>query len=224
MSFAKKYPKTAKAIRWTGNALKVAHQAYNMARVVASIVNAERKYHDYTTGINPDTTAQLVQLTDIDQGDSKELRNGDSIAIKSLQIDYEIKFDADVPLEAVRVIIFRENDNGEGAIPTSSQLLESDAVKAFRNKDFPKKFKVLYDKYHSCDTSKLLVHRNYFKKFKMMKDRKGNPTRSAHITWSGVNGTDIGRGHLYLLVVGNQPTANTTSEFYLNSRVRFYDN
>jgi len=80
--FKKAYPKTAKAIQYIGNTARIAHQAYNMAKVVASIVNSEKKYHDKYSSINTDVTGQVIHVSDIAQGDTNTSRNGDTVAIK----------------------------------------------------------------------------------------------------------------------------------------------
>lgn len=221
--FNKKYPRASKAIRYTGNAIRIAHQAYNMAKVVAAVVNSEKKYFDVQNTVNPDTVASVTQLTAVVQGDGKEQRVGDSIAAKSLQLEAFINFDSTKPLEAIRMVIFRDQDNAGNTTPTSTQLLEAAGVIEFRNKDYPSRFKVLYDKVFTCDTSRLCRQVSYYKKFKMLKDQNGNPTRARHITWNN-DGADFAKGHLWLLIVGNIATASTTSAVYYNSRLRFMDN
>lgn len=221
--FTKHYPKIAKGIRYTGNALAIAKQAYDMAKVVAAVVNSEKKYHDYAATTNPDTAAQLVQLTAIPQGDGTEERTGDSIAIRSLQLEAQIQFHESNPKEVIRVMIVRDNDNANNTAPSINQILESASTIAFRNKDYPKRFKTLYDKVFTCDASKLVRTISYYKKFKMMKDHKGNPTVARHVTWSN-DGNDIARGHLWMVVIGSVATASTTSEIRHNSRIRYMDN
>lgn len=224
-SFTKKYPKTARAIRYGGNALTIAHQAYNMARVVASIVNSEKKYHDVSFTINPDVTTQLQSLTQIPQGNTDITRNGDSVAIKSLTFKCQYFSDPAVTAEAVRIMLIRDYDNANGTAPTGAQILESATnIISFRNKDFPKRFKVLMDKVITTNTNIKTRFIDKYKKFNMMKDKKGNPTVSQKVTFTGLNATDIARGHLYIVVLGNTATGATASQLNFNSRIRFYDN
>ena len=43
--------KYGKYIKYAGNAIDIATKAYGIAKVVASIVNAEKKYYDKSTAI-----------------------------------------------------------------------------------------------------------------------------------------------------------------------------
>lgn len=223
-SFSKNYPRTYKAIKYGGSALKVAHQAYNMAKVVASIVNPERKYFDVPINTAPDTNASITCLTNMAQGDTTITRNGNSVALKSLQVDGIISWDSTNPTERVRVMMVRDNDNLGGTAPAITDILESANIIGLRNKNTPKRFTVLYDKLHTCNTSQLTKHISYYKKFKMLKDKKGNPTVSQHLYFDGATANDYTRGHIFLIMLGSTATASTTSTFTANTRIRFYDN
>lgn len=223
--FAKKYPKTHKFIKYSGNALQVAHQAYNMAKVVASIVNSEKKYKDTAISIAPDSASSTgVCLTEIAQGDTDTTRNGDSIAIKSLQLELHRTFDPTVPNEVIRTLLVREYDNAEGTAPLITEVLDSCSTLALRNLNYPKRFKILMDKSVSNHTTKSQALLSKYKKFNMMKDKKGNPTVSQKVTWIGNDANDYGRGHLWLFVIGNVATASTLSAVTGNARIRYYDN
>lgn len=224
-SFAKKYPRTHRFIQGAGSALRVAHQAYSMAKVVASIVNSEKKYYDSSVAYNTDTVASVTCLTNMAQGDTNITRNGNSIALKSLQVHGYWQGDTGVPSEQCRIMIVRDNDNLGGTAPTIADVLESPGgVLQLRNKNTPKRFTVLYDKILKGSTDTPVKGIDYFKKFRMMKDKKGNPTRSVKCLFDGTTANDYTRGHIFLLAIGNTATASTASTLQLHTRIRFYDN
>ncbi|MEO5351396.1 MAG: hypothetical protein H7836_17405, partial [Magnetococcus sp. YQC-3] len=217
-SFAKKYPKTHRFLKGAGSALKVAHQAYSMARVVASIVNSERKYFDSSVAWDTNTTASVTCLTSMAQGDTNVTRNGNSIALKSLQIHGYWQGDTGVPSEQVRIMIVRDNDNLGGTAPVITDVLEGSGVLQLRNKNTPKRFTMLYDKIFVGSTDSPVKKFDYFKKFRMMKDKNGNPTKSVKCLFDGTTANDYTRGHIFLIAVGNTATASTTSTLQLNTR------
>lgn len=224
-AFQKKYPKTAKAIHYIGNTARIAHQAYNMAKVVASIVNSEKKYFDVGIAYDTNTTASVTCLTNMAQGDTNITRNGNTIALKSLQVHGYWQGDTGVPSEQCRVMIVRDNDNLGGTAPTITDILESPGgVLQLRNKNTPKRFTVLYDHIFVGSTDTPVKKLDYYKKFKMQKDKNGNPTRSIKLMFDGTTANDYTRGHIFLVAVGNVATASTTSTLQLQTRIRFYDN
>lgn len=224
-SFQKSHPKIYKGLVYGGNALKVAHQAYNMAKVVAAIVNSEKKYFDTNPSSQIDHgTPYILGLTQMAQGDTNITRNGNTIALKSLQATLQLKFDPLIADEVIRVVIFRDNDNNSGTAPTVSDIYENPDVLSLRNKNTPKRFTILYDKTYTSNTSNTMKIINYYKKFPMQKDAKGNPTRSVKAYFDGTAATDSTRGHIYLYVMGNIPTGTTLSSIYGYTRLRYYDN
>lgn len=222
--FAKKYPKTAKAIQYVGNTARIAHQAYNMARVVASIVNSEKKYHDVGNTWEHDTTANITCLTNMEQGDTKILRNGDTIALKSLQFEAFVNRDVDEKFETVKIALVEAIDNLEGTPPTWTDVYETSSPLSFREKDKPKRFKVLKEWVLPHTEDKAVRHLEYYHKFPMMKDRRGNPTVSHKVTFDGGNANEYCRNHIFLMMLGNVATAETLSSINWISRIRYYDN
>lgn len=225
-SFKKSYPKTAKWMGRAGSAIKLASSAYRIATTVASIINPEKKYFDTVISVQPDSTASITHLTAVPQGDTNGTRNGNSIAIKSFEIDYIVSHNTANPDELTRVIIFEDLDNNSGTPPTATQLLETPSdVTSFRNMDYPKRFKVYSDRLHKHIASTTVWDRfKMFKPFFTQKDSRGLKVRNHHITWTGTAGGDEARGHIYMCVFGNVATASTTSTIVGTSRIRFYDN
>lgn len=224
--FTKTYPKTARFISGTKKALQVGMKAYSIAKTIASIVNSEKKFFDVAPRtINTDTTATVESLSSIVQGSTEIARNGVSVGVKSLQIEGTISYDnINKPSESIRIVVFRANDNIGGVLPTYTELYEGSNVISLRNKDSPQKYTVLFDRLFNADMNKTHSTFKLYKKFNMMKDKKGNPIKQHHITWTGANGVDWAKGHLFIAVLGTVATADTLSFVTYTSRVRFYDN
>lgn len=225
--FKKSYPRTYKAIRYTGKAIDIATKAYKMASVVASIVNAEKKYFDTTLSVGPDTTAQIFHLSAIPQGDTNQQRQGNTIALKSFEARLNLRKDTAAASEIVRVILFEDMDNSNGTAPTASQLLEYPVNQMSpRNMDFPHRFRILKDKifWNNPTTGNIYAPLKFFHKFPTTKDAKGLKIRNHHMTWIDGTGGGTARNHLYLLVLGNVATASTGSTFGGYTRIRYYDN
>lgn len=225
--FQKKYPKTARFISGAGKAITIAGKAYALASTVASIINSEKKWFDYTISVAPDTTASITHLSAIPAGTGASERVGESIALKSLQLKGAV-YKKDSTDEVVRIIIFQDRDNNSGTAPTATQLLANPTqVYSLRNMDYPERFKVLYDNlFDTAPTYGAKVYNTFdiFKKFKTMKDNRGLKVRNQHITWRDTGGSDERRGHIYMLILGNTATASTTSNVLGYSRIRYYDN
>ena len=221
--FKKDYPNLHKGIRYTKNAINIASKAYTMAKAIAAVVNSEKKYFDVApAAASVGTTGWLTCLSYVPQGDTNVTRNGQSIALKSVLFKPVIHWNATGD-QSLRLIIFRDNDNEETIAPTIGQLLETSNFLSPRNMDNPKRFTVLYDKIFTRDTTVGYKYpKGLYKQFFNKKDYRGNPTIAQHITWTGANGTDTARGHLYFLAIGNQD--NNLPSVALYSRIRFYDN
>lgn len=222
-SFQRDHPYLASGMKLWKTA-QIARGAYKMARKIARVVNSEKKYHDVTLAIAPDTTASVTCLTSMAQGDTELLRHGNSIKMEQLYVKGNIVMDTAVPNEIVRILIVRDNDNNQGTAPTISEVLESSGVLYLANKDHSKRFKILMDRKYYCDTSRPAKPITFFKQFKMYKDKAGNPTLGQHCTFTAGTANDTGKGHVYFIVVGNTATASTSSQINCQSRFRFYDN
>ena len=229
--FTKAYPKIAKGFRYAKGGIQLASQAYTMASTLAGIINSEKKYHDITiTQIRPTSGlgSTLQLLTGVPKGDNTVSRDGESIALKTLNLKLHANFtDAAPDAAAARVVIFRCNDNMDGVTPSLTQILAPQpTVMTMRNLQFPKKFTVLFDKVFTKSNTNYNKIIEYYKKFKMMKDNKGNYTRVRHVTWTtddGVTNDRIGKGHLFVLYITNVTTSGQV-EFNGFSRIRYFDN
>lgn len=227
-SFRKRYPKTARAMRYTGNALKMAGHAYSMARTVASIINSEKKFHDTSINYNPDVNASITCLTNMSQGSTEVTRTGNTVALKSLELRGWLKWDdttANGIMEYVRVALVVDYNNNAGTPPTYTDIwLNSDPHVNFRNMDNRRRFKVLMDKVYSADGQKHIRLVEKFKRFKMKKDKHGNPTVSTKVYFDGSTGNDYTKNHIFLVIMGSSATAQTASATSFVSRIRYYDN
>lgn len=222
--FAKAYPKTHKALKIAGTVASTAIKAYQIASKVAALVNTEKKYYDVAISKSGDTAAQVICLTGMAQGDTESTRVGDSIMPKSLQAKLKLMFDTTNPSENVRVVIVKDKDNNVGTPPGYTQVYQMTAPYTLRSMDYPKRFKVLYDKIFTCNTTKPVVNIDWYYKYKMMKDFKGNYTRGDHITFTGQLDTDTARSHVYLMLISSHADGASALSLSGYTRLRYIDN
>lgn len=218
--FHSRFPRVGKALTYAGYAVK----AYQIASKIASIVNSEKKYFDAVGTEDPSSTIPtLTHLSNITQGSSDVSRNGDSVGLKTMQVKYQIQWHASATVnDAVRVVIVIDKDNENGTPMTTAQLMATTDLLSLRNMNFSRRFKVLHDDVYTINTTKNLIVKEYYKKFKMGKDRQGNKTVMKHITWNNNDQTEE-RNHIYMLCFTNVSTENLPHITYF-SRLRFYDN
>lgn len=225
-AFSKRFPTIAKGMSlW--NTSNIAKSAYQMAYKVASIINSEKKYNNVSLSTAPDTTAAVTCLSNMAQGDTELLRHGNTIKVDSLQLKGVVYMDpanATTAGEVVRVLLVEDHNNNNGTAPVITDILESNSVTALFNHDNAKRFSVIMDRTLVCDTSRKVSKFTFFKKFYNKKDKKGNPVLGYHASFTGANAADTAQGHIYWMVLGNVATASTTSQFTIESRLRFYDN
>lgn len=222
--FAKAYPKTHKALKIAGTVASTAIKAYQIASKVAALVNTEKKYYDTGFLKNLDSTSQTMCLTGMSQGDTESQRIGDSIMPKSLQFKAQLKMDTTNPSEIVRIVIFKDKDNNAGSPPGYVSLYEGETPITLRNMDLPKRFKILFDRTYSCNSTKPSIVIDWFYKYKMMKDFKGNYTRGDHITFTGPQDTDTARSHVYLTIISSHADGASSATLSYYTRLRYIDN
>lgn len=228
MVYRKKTYKPAKGgyLRKAGSAINIAQKAYRMAVGIASIINSEKKHYDGGHSGTITNAWTVAPLSEFAVGDTDITRDGNSVALKTLQVDQKIAWnsagDAD---QLLRVMLIRCNDNMDGTQPDMTEVLDSSQyqILAHRNMDFGSKFTVLHDKVFSRDSTKqALIPATYFKKFFNKKDYKGDKTVATHLKWMGASATDTTTGHIYVCAISNKST-NAPGLDTL-SRIRFYDN
>lgn len=214
-------------VRYGPRVARVASTAYKTAMAVASLVNAEYKYVDYTYNNTLTSALSTTLLTGMAQGATDITRNGDSIMMKYNYLKgYMVYNHADSPItHRVRIMIVRDMNNNATA-PTAAQLLATTGANLVlvspHNKDNTDRYKVLYDKLFTLDDEHQQVKFKYYHKFLMGKDKQGRPIKGAHCTFTGPNAADAGKGHLWLCQFSSTAGNDSTVVWY--NRFGYLDN
>lgn len=209
------------------NALSLAKKTYGMVRGIKNTYRPEPKFFDDNLVVGEvGTSGLVVPLTRIAPGDGQSERNGAFIQIRNIQmrINGETDIDLGPPvgpenfIAFYRVILFLDR-SPNGALPTAAQLLDLNTIsilRAPRNMDYKKRFKVFKDK---VITTTPLTNNNawYFKYYKKL----NKVIKASYIPTTGDIYTTLATNHIYLLVATSAAAGN---RIFASTRVVFYDN
>lgn len=233
MGFIRRVTKRWKAAGGTvgkiGKYAGYAYSAYKLAKAVYGVVNAEKKYFDYSNSAAANINGAVEDLTLVTTGTGPSQRNGQSILATSLTIRGFVDVD-DVNTfhQTVRVIIFQDPTNAAlTAAPAVGDVLEASAsafvVMSPYTRQFPQRYKIWYDKTFDLNPIGTASGRISFRKVIKFKQDL-NKRMQKHMMWdeTGDAQTDTRGGQVYILYCSDQNANNPTVRFY--SRLRFTDN
>lgn len=175
---------------------------YKIKRLMRGQAGKELKTHDLSLTPAPSSTGTFDLLNGIQQGDTSKQREGLKIAIQSININLRMRTSTHADFDkstVVRVIIIKDRQN-QGVVPTSTLILESNAVFAHKEHDEKHRFQFLFDK-------KFVITRNltntvktrmlkYYKRFK-------KPI-TAWYTGTGGTQADVNKNSLYMFILTDQ--------------------
>ena len=129
-----------------------AKKALVLAQGLKRLVNVEIKNHDVVaTTAAMSVNLNIVQLTNIQQGDTTITRDGAQCKMLHLEMAYSILVDPTLPRTLVRIMVVVDKQTNQG-IYTALDLLEDsssqDNIVAPRNLDNKHRFSILYDRVH----------------------------------------------------------------------------
>lgn len=188
----------------------MAYKAYKEAMKLKRLINVEYKLFDVADTTASSTTATLVSLASIGQGDTNITREGNSILLKSINVKSTIQAHASATQSAVRYIVFRDNQ-GSVSDPTAAQLLEASTPNAHRNDANFQRFTVLHDKVYELSNAGT-----------GRKDINIYIPCNFHIYYRDATATNHLKNVVWLLHLSNEATNTVTQQ--MNSRIRFVDN
>lgn len=207
-------------MRYAKPAVKALTFAYQNRKLISSVMrkmrmlNVEVKYHDYTNAGSaalPSATSNLTQLTDINQGDTNLLRNGNSIKAVSFNARFNFVWNTqNYNPTTIRVLLLRTG-YGENTIPQLGDVLKDPTnIRSFRNIDQSKGYSILMDRMIELDGTHQSKNANLY-------TRMGH-----HLKWDGTLGSDHIYGQLWFIVVDDEPTNHAS--YTIDTRLRFVDN
>jgi len=193
----------------------VAQAAWSGVKYLRTLVNSEVHKHDVgPTSQTVGTTATIVQLNAIAQGDTAAQRTGQSILAKYLAIKFSLTTHATPQQTLVRIILFMDKQQVADTAPGTTDLLSSNSTFAFLNNQASGRFQVIKDWFVEVDpASKPCRTWKFYKKY---------AGSNLHCKYNGVNNTDIQKNGIYLLMLSSEAT-NTPTLTYA-TRFGFHDN
>lgn len=208
--FRRKFENVKSGFRTAG---EVASKALNIALKVKRLLNVEYKTIDTAvTNNSVSSTASVLPMNAIAQGDSATTRDGNSIKLMSLHIKYVLFENAAASATAVRMMIVKDL-LPQGAVPAITDILVASDCVSPMNLLNSRRFKVLHKKDFGISTTGEDIRiGDYYTKLNF------------HTKYDGAGGaaTDINNNGIYLILISNQ-VANLPT-FQYASRIRFVDN
>ncbi len=193
-------------------ALHTATAALALAKMLKSLINVERKYNINANSVLAVNTGVSYLLNGTAQGDDDTDRNGRSVKATSVFTRLSVAKNALATNTAVRLIVYWDRQ-ANGAAPATTDVLETASYLSALNKDYGKRFSVVWDTTCSVNTAGTT--------FKLIKRYAKLNRHVEYIgTTSGIG--SIGANALYIMLISNEATNTPTVAF--NNTFRFIDN
>jgi len=194
------------------DAAYLAQKAWSAVKMISTLINVEEKLFDVASSVNPSSTGNIINLSNIAEGSDYNNRDGLSILTQSLTFNTIMTKHASAVNTFLRVILFRDNDQ-RGTDPAVTDVLETASVIAPIMHFSANRFTIVDDKMFVLTDSSAtaLQSRSTYKLNK-------------HIYFNNTTGVDASNyeGALYALILSDQATNTPTIAYY--SRLAFTDN
>ena len=191
-------PRGSSGFNTASKALATASSALALAKMLKSLINVERKFKSILGNTSVSSSGTILSLCHTSQGDDHTSRNGRSVKADSLFMRGTVTVDSLANGSFVRQIIFIDKQNS-GVLPTIAQLLNSTDHLAPINKNFGKRFRVIYDRTYNVNTDSR--ENAMFKIYRKLHQ---------HIEYSGTtatgDGTGVNSGGVYMALISNEAT------------------
>lgn len=191
----------------------MAASAYRGVKYLKSLVNVEKHPHDVNTSVNPDaTTGVFTLLNGVGQGDAAGDRNGNSILMRSININLKYTINASATNTTIRTILFWDKECN-GSTPVAGDFLQNVSAMGNYNHDEASRFTMIYDKRISLSISGTQESsRRIYRKLQ----------RHTHYDGASNAITDMVDYSLWLFMISDEGTNTPTVQF--RSQVLFIDN
>lgn len=208
--YRKRYRKNVPFYEKKYSALDIAKKAFAGVNYLKGLVNSELHKHDQGTSINPVNTGTVVHLTNIPVGDSEITRTGNSIYVRSVAINFELKYNTSSASQAVVIWLVCDEQQVADTVPTFADIFTSTDVNALLNISTVGRYSILKKIKLIVNVDEPIVLSKMF-----LRMRK-------HVRYNGGNAGDIQKCGLYLVVTSDATAVLPTLRYY--SRVSFHDN
>lgn len=210
-SFGRRRRGMRKSSTWGSTAWNLAKKA--AAGVVKYYLNPEYKFLDWTnTTISPSSTPEVYgDVSWLAAGTTEITRTGNTVKFTSLQMHFTLSKATAATQTLVRLVLVSDISSN-GVAPDWLDVFETASVTAFINKDYGRRFHIIYDKVVTLDTN---YPQKVVKVYKKLQH---------HVKYLDSTASDaaLGQGAIYFLVMSNEAT--NTPLVSTRSRVRFLDN
>lgn len=192
----------------------MAKAAWSGVKYLRTLVNSEVHKLDtlFSNGSNALSNSGFVgHLSGIAQGDAINQRTGNSVLASYLSMKLNLINNATAVQLFGRFIIFRDLQQVGDTTAAVTDVLESASPTAFYNASNVGRFQVLWDYMWSTDSTGHGVL-----------NMKKNIRLNKHIRFNGTASTDIQKGGLYILALGDQ--AVNVPVYAMRFRIGWHDN
>lgn len=193
---------------------EVANAAWSGVKAIKKLINVEIKDYSligFTTSTN--SSGQLINLSEIPQGDGAGSRDGDSVKPQYFKGNFTVYNHASANLfTQFRVIIFKHKQ-ANGTTPAVTDILETPTCFQLTKRTEEYRFTILYD---NC-----FIMKPPYSGSKDIVNFKVRVPMEGHIKFV-TGATTYESGGLYMLLLADQAT-NTPSLYY-NTRLTYTDN
>ncbi len=200
-------------------AKKTANKALRLAKKNATVLSAVewKRLKISFDNVGLSTTPVITNLTAIGEGDTASSRDGRKVGLKSIRLQGTLKAHASATTTLLRIMLFGYR-NVDTTPPVIADLFGS-TVDYYKGQmrsmqvGQNQKYWIIWDKVIVLDTDAgpagTLV--DFYLRFK----------KPLEVTFQGVNATDEGKNHIYLIHASDESTNVPT--LYLDSLVRWID-
>lgn len=192
-------------------------QLWKDVKWLKSLINVEKKVFDSTsTGQTPSNSGAMYWLSGITTGTAYNQRTGMVVKASNISMRLNCAVNASATsatFTQLRVILFINKSLNHGQTPAASDILQSlNTPMSPYNLDNVGDFEVLYDRKFDLTLQYPTKSINIFRRLRH------------HIRWdtSGDLIADTEKGHLFMLLLSDEPSAFPTVDYYI--RLRFIDN
>lgn len=193
--------------------------AYRMAKHIKGLINVEKKFYDVTATGTQSSTATVVNLSNIAEGNDYNQRDGNSILLQSIQGRFILQMNAAATQTLFRCIIFQDMDQ-RGTDPTVSDILETTSNPGYFTSPLlhyvNRRFKIHRDWSFVLDSAKATT-----KEWRLYKPFFNGKNHIKYQSTAGADGSNW-EGALYMMVFSSEATNLPT--FTYNVRLRYTDN
>lgn len=192
----------------------IAKAAWSGVKYLRTLVNSEtHKLDASAAGQTVSTTAAVVHVSSIAQGDTASQRTGNSVLAKYVSVRMRIVSSIASTATTCRVMLVIDKQQVGDTAPVIGDILETSTnPMSHYNPSTAGRFQVIFDKIYQFD--------NLSKRAVFIKVSKN--INKYHIRFNGTAGTDIQKNGVYLVYLSSEATNTATADWF--TRLTWHDN